>query len=231
MGLFDRVKEKREAATIEKARARQQREDAAARLQYQRDREAWDWWMDELLVCQELAKEGGATDGGSPLMLKKGEAVFMVGQGAALVEPRRLPGQWVGRSQGVSVRVMKGVTYRVGGNKGTYVQGEEIPTPIDTGSVTLTNQRVVFQGAKQTREWLFSKLLGYQHDPVAPITYLQVSNRQKTSGFLYDDATAPAIRLRLEVALAWADGDAIEVMPVLETMMREHQEALPPAPG
>jgi acyl-CoA reductase-like NAD-dependent aldehyde dehydrogenase len=45
----------------------------------------------------------------SPLTAKKGERLYLVGEGAGLVEPRRLPGQWVGGHRGVSVRVAKGV--------------------------------------------------------------------------------------------------------------------------
>ena len=78
------------------------------------------------------------------LNLKTGEVAFLQGDGAMLIEPRRLPGTWEGRSQGVSFRVAKGVRYRVGANKGHFVQGEEVPTPIDTGVVTITNLRVVF---------------------------------------------------------------------------------------
>lgn len=222
MGLFDKLKKKSEAPTAE-----------AQQVEFATKRAEWDAWADELLHCLELAKGGGSTaaddpDGLIPLMLKAGEQVFTIAQGAGLVEPRRLPGQWVGRSQGVSVRIAKGLTYRVGANRGTYQQGAEVPTAIDFGTITVTNQRVVFQGAKQTREWLYSKMLGFQHDPDAPVTYLQVSNRQKTSGFLYDEANAPKVRLRLAVALAWADGDASEVVPVLQEMMTEHRASLPP---
>jgi hypothetical protein len=227
MGLLDRMRAKREAAAADAARLREEAAAKATLEKYNEDLAAWEAWSDELLLCLDLAREGGATDGDSPLALKKGEELFMVAHGAALVEPRRLPGQWVGRSQGMSVRVMKGVTYRVGANRGTYVQGGETPTAIDTGTISITNRRVVFQGAKQSREWLYSKLIGFQHDAEEPITYLQVSNRQKTSGFMYDQASAQAVRLRLAIGLAWADGDASEVFPVLHGMMEEHKAALP----
>jgi hypothetical protein len=221
MGWFDKRRERK--AAEERARAQEAAEGA---------RQAWDDWTDELLFCLELARSGGLVDDGTgivTMLLKKNEKVFMFGDGASLVEARRLPGEWVGRSQGVSLRVMKGVSYRIGGNRGTFQQGAEVPTVIDTGRLTISNQRIVFQGNKQTREWGFSKLIGYQHDPDLPITYFQVSNRQKTSGLLYDDKSAATFRLRLAVALAWADGDASEIIPVLEEKMRSHQAAIPPA--
>jgi hypothetical protein len=230
MGLLDKFREKKAAQEAERAATSEARATTAKAEEAQR----WDAWTEELLGCLEFARNGGAAatddeDGLISILLKKGEAVFMVGKGAALVEPRRLPGQWVGRSQGVSFRVMKGVNYRIGGSRGTFQQGEEVPTAIDTGTLTLTNQRIVFQGTRQTREWMFTKLIGFQHDEGAPITYFQVSNRQKTSGVLYDEASAPALRLRLAVALAWADGDASEVIPQLEAEMQRHRSGHPDA--
>ncbi len=158
------------------------------------------------------------------MQLKKGEEAFLAIRGVALVEPRRLPGQWVGRSQGMSFRIAKGVSYRAGASRGTYQQGAEVPTPIDDGMATITNRRVVFQGMKQSREWQFAK---FQHDEALPMTAIQVSNRQKVSGVLYDWQTAEAFRLRLAVGLAWSDGDASEVIPQLKELLSEHQRQRP----
>jgi hypothetical protein len=60
---------------------------------------------------------------------------------------------------------------------GHFVLGKEAPTPVDTGVATITNQRIVFQGPLQTREWDYAKLLGYQHFDSPPWTAIQVSNR------------------------------------------------------
>jgi len=62
--------------------------------------------------------------------------------------------------------------------RGHYVSGAPTPTAIDNGTVYVTNQRVIFQGSKQTRECKFAKLLGVQHDDVEGSTTLSVSNRQ-----------------------------------------------------
>src|ERR1700682_5764264 len=122
----------------------------------------WQQEDSELRAMLDEARSQGVR-AGLGLALKKGESAFQVLEGSALIEPRRLPGHWEGRSQGFSFKVAKGVRYRVGTSKGHYVQGDEVPTPIDTGTLTITDQRVVFQGTKATREWAFSKLLGVQH--------------------------------------------------------------------
>jgi hypothetical protein len=126
--------------------------------------------------------------------------------------------------------VAKGVRYRVGGTRGSYVPGEEQPTAVDTGTVSITNQRVVFQGPKQAREWSYSKLIGMQHDPQQPWTSIQVSNRQKVSGFLYDQANAPEIRFRLALGVALFNDASDELAASLEQELAEHDAARPPAP-
>ena len=122
-----------------------------------------------------------------------------------MIEPRRAPGQFVGGSQGVSLHVAKGVNYRVGAVRGHYVPGPESPTPIDTGRAVITDHRVTFGGMKASREWLYAKLIGCQHDP-GNWTVLQVSNRQKASGIGYDAEHAPGIRFRLDLAIATFGG-------------------------
>src|SRR5438270_3042221 len=107
------------------------------------------------------------------LALKKDERAFLTLTGAGLVEARRGPGHWQGGYSGFSFRVAKGVRYHVGGTRGHYMQGQEAPTVIDTGTATITDQRVVFQGTKRTREWAFVKLLGYQHFDAPPWTAMQ----------------------------------------------------------
>lgn len=47
-------------------------------------------------------------------MLKPGERTYLIARGVVLIEPRTAPGQFRGGSQGVSVRIAEGVSYRVG---------------------------------------------------------------------------------------------------------------------
>jgi len=164
-----------------------------------------------------------------PIVLKRDERMYLTSQGAALVEARRAAGHWQGRSQGVSVRVpgTKSMRYRVGTNRGTYVQGEEQPTPIDEGTFTITTTRAVFVGGKQTREWLWSKLLGVQHSEDAPWSALAVSNRQKTSGILYDNASADHLRFTLDLAIARASGTDDDFASSIDAALEVARSASP----
>jgi len=144
--------------------------------------------------------------------LKRGESVFCVVTNTVLVEPRKGPGQWKGRSQGVSVPIPgTRLRYRVGASRGQFQAGEEKPTPIDEGTFVVTSQRAVFTGQKQSREWSWSKLLGVTHyDP--GWTAMAVSNRQKVSGVAIDPDNRDAVDFWIDLAVAHANDTVADVV-------------------
>ena len=152
-------------------------------------REKLNKWENEVALLQSFineTKDNIHLDAGeSSMLLKKGEHLLFFSKAADLVEMRKGRGHYAGGYSGFSFHVAKGVNYRVGGMRGHYVAGAEQPTTLDSGNVAITDQRVVFQGASQTREFPYTKLVGYNHEVSAPLTWIQVSNRQKTSGILY----------------------------------------------
>jgi hypothetical protein len=154
VGLGDKSRARTEPKAAASAEVAHQREVAAASAQAN--------LVDEQLDYMGLSEATGDVPG---VMLKAGEVAYAVVEGAAFVEPKRAPGQWKGRSQGTSIRVAKGVRYRVGGSNGTFQQGEERPTPTDTGTFLITNQRFIFVGSKRTTEWAYSELISYADGP------------------------------------------------------------------
>lgn len=217
---------------------REQREAEAAQRAYEEARARWDLERQTAEMCLNIARtEKGSTaaEAGVSLMLKKGEAVIAKVEPTALVEPRRLPGRWEGGSHGVSLRIARGVYYRVGATRGTFQQGAEAPAVIDSsGTTVFTNQRAVFVGMKQSREWAFVKMLGIQHDE--DTTYINVSNRQRVSGFRYPLAYAQVTRFCLDLALAHHQGTVEALISEWEGYLgelrrSEPQAALPPPPS
>lgn len=134
---------------------------------------------DEIAALAQEMQQGLITLPG--LILQGGELPIWSTE-AALIEPRVQQGHYVGGSTGVSLHVAKGVNYRVGGMRGHYVPGPELQTPVDQGRVYVTSARVVFEGARTTREWLFAKLIGADASADDHAVLLHVSNRQKVSG-------------------------------------------------
>jgi len=167
---------------------------------------------------------GHATPPDLPLGVKPGERALYVMRRVGLFEPRSAGGHWVGRSTGVSVPIGDTrMRLRVGRSKGHYVHAPEEPTIIDTGDATITDRRIVFQGAKQVREWPLAKLLGFTHDEHRCATAIQVSNRQKVSGLVYTGIDPEHVHLAMAVAAAIADGHEADAVAELRAM-------LPPVP-
>jgi hypothetical protein len=185
------------------------------------------------LIDQAQHFQGLSADQPSPVALARGEMLLFVVEGAYLIETRRGPGHWQGRTQGLSVPIpgLPRVRYRIGATHGTYVQGEERPTPIDIGSFSITTTRAVFVGPKQTREWSWSKLIAITHDANSPWSTIAVSNRQKTSGVLYDTQHADIVRFYLDLAIAIAHDDRASLVEHLTAELNDVLRQLPPPPA
>ena len=171
----------------------------------------------------------------SEIMLGAGEAVFYKVTGAALIEERRGAGHYQGKSAGVSIPVGsiggRPVRYRVGASRGHYAQGAPAPTAIDTGTVYVTSKRVIFQGAKQTRECAFAKLIGFQHSDNAGATTFSVSNRQKPTTIHYGPALASSFDFRLDLALAHFRGTIGALVSQLQAELAQLDAQRPTAPA
>ena len=208
--MFEKHKAHKAGQAQQRLAVQQQQQEAAR--QHERDVLAWC-----AATARAVANETAAPVS-TPIALKaKEQAIYFV-DGAGLVESRRGPGHWQGGSQGVSVRIpgTKSMRYRVGATRGTYAQGDESPTLIDNGSLTITTTRAVFIGAKQTREWAWAKLLGFHDEATTAWTGIAVSNRQKVSGISYPPAQAVAVRFYLELGAAVANGTVDDLIAELD---------------
>jgi hypothetical protein len=195
-------------------------------------------WQEERNACAErlaLAKSYHGEQS-TQIILKRGEAVYAAISGASLIEDRRGAGQWRGRSSGFSFPIAsvggRSIRYRTGSTRGHYVQGAPIPTAIDVGTLYVTNQRAVFQGAKQTRECRFDKLVGYQHTPDGS-TIFSVSNRQRPTQVHYGIDLSGWFDFRLDLALAQYQDSVSGLVQQLESDLAAVDAArpIPPALG
>jgi len=150
------------------------------------------------------------------VLLATGESVYLQVSGCALIEERRGAGTYVGHSHGVSIPVARiggrPIRYRVGASKGHFVQGDPAPTVIDTGTVTVTSSRVVFQGGAQTRESPFAKLIGVHHDAATGATTFSLSNRKTPVTVRYGPGVSETFEFRLDLALANFRGTVDELV-------------------
>jgi hypothetical protein len=211
---------------------KQRRERKALEAQ-QRAHDAWEHDRDEAAALVEAARtfEGTTTD---ELMLKGNERVFLIVDGASLIEDRRGAGRWEGRSSGFSVPVASigghAIRYHVGQSRGHYVQGAPVPTAIDHGKAFVTDQRVVFLGGKQTRECAYAKLLGVEHESGGVIVF-SVSNRQKVTVIACGSEAAGTFVFRLDLALAHYRNTLPAFISQLESDLQAVEQRQPSDPA
>ena len=236
--MFEKFKAKRAAAKAE----REAKAEAARAAKLAAEREAMRADIVEELGFAEARLDAvknfhGVTGADKPddinVVVKAGESIYCHVTDAVLVEPRKGPGQWKGRSQGISMPIPgTRLRYRVGESKGSFQQGEETPTPIDTGTFTVTSVRAIFAGQKHSREWAWSKLLSVtNYDP--GWTAIAVSNRQKISGVGIDSANRELFEFWIDLAVARATGDIESLEADCQSdvdQLTEQLNSLGPAP-
>lgn len=196
---------------------------------HQQELARWQAVHDSTEQLLQLAR-GYNGETSTQLMLKPGEAVFATVTNAGLIEDRKGAGHWEGRSSGVSVPVGSigghAIRYHAGTTRGHYVQAPPVPTAIDHGTAYVTNQRVVFQGGRQTRECAFAKLVGFQHSGDGS-TVFSVSNRQKPTVIHYGAQLAAWFDFRLELALAHFRNTVPDLVERLERQQRQLDASRP----
>jgi len=160
---------------------------------------------------------------------KKGEIILWQGQGQ-MHETGRTPGRYVGTSQGFSIPLVAGIRYRVGAQRGTFVAGDEVQAYKEVGQVSLTTERVLFNGQMNTKEWAFAKWNGASTTADESDYVFHVSNRQKTSGILLGPAQGREFNRFLAQAINCAEEGVDVVLKSVRTQLKELAEDEPKAP-
>ena len=99
-------------------------------------------------------------NGQLPVNLQKGEQVVWAFAGSKYLEDKTRH-HFVGGSQGVSVRLMKGVYYRVGAFKGHAVEETE-RVHVDSGWVIVTNKNIYFTGPRKSLRLPYAKIVSFE---------------------------------------------------------------------
>ncbi len=160
---------------------------------------------------------------------KPGEIVLWKAQGQ-FHEAGRGAGSYQGSSQGLSIPVVAGIRYRVGATRGTFVSGDPIQKYGEVGDVILTNQRVMFNGMFNTKEWAFAKWNGAAASADETDYIFHVSNRQKTSGVLFSAHDGREFNRFLSCALIAAEYGMDRVNKEIDKNVKELEEDKPAIP-
>lgn len=91
------------------------------------------------------------------VILQKGEQAHWAEAGSIL-EERVVGRRYQGGSSGVSIRIAKGVSYRVGAHRGNIVTDKAV-VPVSVGELIITNKRTIFRGDNKSFALSIAKLL------------------------------------------------------------------------
>jgi len=96
----------------------------------------------------------------SNLVLQKNERAYWV-EPVIMAEEKVIRRKYEGGSQGMSFRIMKGVSYRVGGHRG-HLTSETGVVAVSEGELVITNKRVIFRGDKKSFATKLENILDIQ---------------------------------------------------------------------
>lgn len=99
-------------------------------------------------------------DGGMPFNLQKSEKVVWMFQGVKYFEEKTRT-RYVGGSQGVSIRIARGLYYRTGSFRGERVQSAET-LHADTGLLAVTNKHIYFAGSSKRFRIAYGKIVSFE---------------------------------------------------------------------
>lgn len=101
-----------------------------------------------------------SVDGAPSVNFQKGESLIWAFPGADYLEDRSRV-QYQGGSQGISLRIMKGVYYRVGAFKGERTVSTERKF-VDSGWVFITDRNLYFAGDNKSLRVPYAKIVSFQ---------------------------------------------------------------------
>lgn len=101
---------------------------------------------------------------------------------------------------------------------------------VETGPVTVTDQRVVFHGALRDWEWSLGQLAGVWHGRDDPLTAIRVDDRAALTGLSYHRTQAPRLRFLVALAVARRHGTVDTLVRRLAADRAAHAAARPVPP-
>jgi hypothetical protein len=159
------------------------------RLVKQQQQQRWKSEVDAAANCLvELVKVGKPVrfncDQAPDIALKRGEDLRCVFPGTTLLEPRAVR-NWRSNYGGPSFRIARGVSFRLGASAGTSESHDEL-RPLDTGTLALTNQRLIFVGSKRTTSVSLEKIIDLDTEGYSNWLRLNRQGKQKAECFQFD---------------------------------------------
>jgi hypothetical protein len=162
--------------------------------------------------------------------LKADEHPLLVLPGSGVVELRA--GVGVGRDDHrvMDYRASTGSSYPTRIDHDNFVSEPGAQRVIESdGTIIITTRRVLYRSPAWNRIWEYAHTVEVFHDDSVGqgwgASFIDVTNRKKTSGFMYRRGFARTVRDRLVLALAVADGTLEDMVLALKARKAELDQA------
>ena len=170
--------------------------------------------------------EGNFEEGDFVFATRQDEVVIARVAETVLKEFRSNGSSSSGGFGGVSLPLFGNVRANVGGYSGRSRRNPEESTPLDVGTSTYTNQRIVFAGENVVREFDLDKLVNLEAGDNGITLTIAVSNRDKASVLAsvnFDDLT-PGVAA--SIAIAYREGGKEEAIKKISETRLQIAEAV-----
>lgn len=158
--------------------------------------------LEELLALATRVKRGEPTGSPGPgVQLRPGEHPLLELSGIDLVEVPEAAGS-------TSLQTQIGLSWFQWARTGQRpTLSQQHATVVDTGNLTVTDQRVVFHGRTQTRQWDHEEVVAYSPDDSRSRMMFHLSGRPTPIGFGHRGDDGGHLEWRIALALALYRGD------------------------
>lgn len=190
-----------------------------------KNKEALDSLRKQEAILARMS-QGTFEEGGYVFATRKDEVVIARVSQTMLSEYRSNGSTSSGGFGGVSLPLFGNVRANVGGYSGKSRRNPEESTPIDVGTSTYTNQRIVFAGDNVVREFDLNKLVNLEAGDNGITLTIAVSNRDKASVLAsvnFDDLT-PGIAA--SIAVAYQEGGQAEAIKKIKETRKQIVDAI-----
>lgn len=213
--MFERHHEKREAVAYEAAMAN------------------WQAERDTLAALVDMARVATGESAAGSLALGPDEHLFATVSSVSLIQERRsrggAPNGISGSGPSVPAPGGRVLRYLPGASRGSHLEGTPAPNAIDSGTMHVTDQRVVFEGHTQTRECRFDDLRAVQVGSGA--TTFAAANGIAPTTIHYGADLDGWFGFRLELAMSHHRGEVPALVDRLSEQLRELEARKPRAPA
>jgi len=132
------------------------------------------------------------------------EALFDV-TNVELLEFKSTGSSYSGGHAGISFPLFGRIRGNVGGSQGQITRNPEALLAVDTGTVKVTSERIIFIGEREARVFELDKILDYELGPNGLWVKLAMSNKTKREGFQHMALDQITLGMTFGVANAWSN--------------------------